>query len=43
MVQRTRTRKTAYLATKLRRLDQAELAVLREALPVLERLLEDDR
>jgi DNA-binding MarR family transcriptional regulator len=43
MVQRTRTRKTAYLAKKLRRLDQAELAVLREALPVLERLLEDDR
>ena len=42
-VQRTRTRKTAYLAKKLRRLDQAELAVLREALPVLERLLEDDR
>ena len=43
MVQRTRTRKTAYLAKKLRRLDQAELAVMREALPVLERLLEDDR
>jgi DNA-binding MarR family transcriptional regulator len=42
-VQRTRTRKTAYLAKKLRRLDQAELAVMREALPVLERLLEDDR
>jgi DNA-binding MarR family transcriptional regulator len=42
-VQRTRTRKTAYLATKLRKLDDSELAVLREALPVLERLLEDDR
>jgi DNA-binding MarR family transcriptional regulator len=42
-VQRTRTRKTAYLATKLRKLDESELAVLREALPVLERLLEDDR
>jgi DNA-binding MarR family transcriptional regulator len=42
-VQRTRTRKTAYLAMKLRKLDESELAVLREALPVLERLLEDDR
>jgi DNA-binding MarR family transcriptional regulator len=42
-VQRTRTRKTAYLAKKLRKLDQSELAIMREALPVLERLLEDDR
>ena len=42
-VQRTRTRKTAYLAKRLRRLDESELAVVREALPVLERLLEDDR
>ena len=42
-VQRTRTRKTAYLAKQLRKLDQSELAILREALPVLERLLEDDR
>jgi DNA-binding MarR family transcriptional regulator len=41
-VQRARTRKTAYLAKKLRRLDQAELAILRATLPVLERLLEDD-
>jgi DNA-binding MarR family transcriptional regulator len=41
-VLRTRTRKTAYLAKKLRRLDQPELAIVREALPVLERLLEDD-
>ncbi len=38
-VQRTRTRKTAYLAKRLRKLDESELAVLREALPVLERLL----
>jgi len=42
-VQRTRTRKTAYLAKKLRKLDESELAVVRQALPVLERLLEDDR
>lgn len=41
-VLRARTRKTAYLAKKLRKLDQAELAVVRAALPVLERLLEDD-
>jgi len=41
-VQRTRTRKTAYLAKRLRKLDESELAVVREALPVLERLLEDD-
>jgi DNA-binding MarR family transcriptional regulator len=40
---RTRTRKTAYLAKRLRRLDESELAVVREALPVLEGLLEDDR
>ena len=42
-VQRTRTRKTAYLAKKLGKLTESELAVMREALPVLERLLEDDR
>ena len=42
-VQRTRTRKTAYLAKRLRKLDEADLAVVHEALPVLERLLEDDR
>ena len=42
-VLRTRTRKTAYLAKRLCRLDESELAVLRAALPVLERLLEDDR
>jgi DNA-binding MarR family transcriptional regulator len=41
-VQRTRTRKTAYLAKRLRKLDESELAVVRQALPVLERLLEDD-
>jgi DNA-binding MarR family transcriptional regulator len=42
-VQRTRTRKTAYLAKRLHRLDESELAVVHEALPVLERLLDDDR
>ena len=42
-VQRSRTRKTAYLAKRLRRLDASEITVLRSALPVLERLLEDDR
>lgn len=42
VVQRTRTRKTAYLAKRLARLDQSELTLVRQALPVLERLLEDD-
>jgi DNA-binding MarR family transcriptional regulator len=42
-VLRTRTRKTAYLAKRLCKLNESELAVLRAALPVLERLLEDDR
>ena len=40
-VQRTRTRKTAYLAKRLRKLDASEIAVVRAALPVLERLLDD--
>lgn len=43
VVQRSRTRKTAYLARRLRRLDAAEISVLREALPVLERLLEEGK
>ena len=42
-VRRTRTRKTAYLAKRLHKLDESERAVVRAALPVLERLLEDDR
>jgi DNA-binding MarR family transcriptional regulator len=42
-VLRTRTRKTAYLAKRLHKLDESERAVVRTALPVLERLLEDDR
>ena len=43
MVLRTRTRKTAYLAKRLHKLDESERAVVRAALPVLERLLEDER
>jgi DNA-binding MarR family transcriptional regulator len=43
MVLRTRTRKTALLAKRLRKLDESELTVMREALPLLEGLLEDDR
>jgi DNA-binding MarR family transcriptional regulator len=39
-VARSRTRKTAYLARRLRELDEAELASLRQALPILERVLE---
>jgi len=42
-VLRTRTRKTAYLARRLRQLDESQRALVAEALPVLERLLEDDR
>lgn len=42
-VQQMRTRKTAYLAKRLRRLNDTDLSVMREALPVLERLLEDDQ
>jgi DNA-binding MarR family transcriptional regulator len=42
-VLRTRTRKTAYLAKRLHKLDESERALVRAALPVLERLLEDDR
>jgi len=38
-----RTRKTAYLARRLRELDASQLVVLVDALPVLERLLEGDR
>jgi DNA-binding MarR family transcriptional regulator len=39
---RTRRRKTAYLAMRLRQLRPEEIAQLRQALPVLERLLEED-
>ena len=39
-VSRSRTRKTAYLARRLRDLDATDLESLRQALPVLERILE---
>jgi DNA-binding MarR family transcriptional regulator len=42
-VQLTRTRKTAFLAKRLRRLSEREVADLRVALPLLEALLEDKR
>ena len=42
-VARSRSRKNAYLATRLRDLSPAELGVLEAALPVLERVLEDER
>ena len=42
-VVRSRTRKNAYLAERLRRLDADELRVLEQALPLLERLVDDDR
>lgn len=42
-LQRTRSRKTAYLAGRLTRLGERELAVLDEAAGILERLLEDGR
>ncbi|HOT24608.1 MAG TPA: MarR family transcriptional regulator, partial [Thermoleophilia bacterium] len=42
-VQRNRSRKTALLSKRLRRLSDAEVATLHEALPLLEGLLEEDR
>lgn len=42
-VQRNRSRKTALLSKRLRRLSDAEIATLHEALPLLEGLLEEDR
>jgi DNA-binding MarR family transcriptional regulator len=39
----TRTRKDAYLATRLATLGKADLDVLREATAVLERLLQEER
>ena len=43
LIERSRTRKDAYLATRLATLTPNELAVLRDATPVLERLLEEER
>jgi DNA-binding MarR family transcriptional regulator len=42
-LQRSRGRKTAYLAARLARLDEDELHVLARATAVLERLLEEER
>lgn len=41
--ERTRSRGSAYLARRLRTLSDDDRAVIEAALPVLERLLEDDR
>ncbi len=41
-VERTRRRKTAYLARRLQKLAPAELDALVRAIPVLEKLVEDD-
>ena len=43
LLERSRTRKDAYLATRLAALAPDELEVLRDATAVLERLLEDER
>lgn len=43
MLQRSRTRKNAYLARRLATLDDEDAVTLGEALAVLERLLEADR
>ena len=42
LIERSRSRKTAYLARRLAVLSDEEREVLRRALPVIERLLEDD-
>jgi DNA-binding MarR family transcriptional regulator len=42
LLRAARTRKAAYLARLLETLDERDLAAVREALPVLERLLESD-
>jgi DNA-binding MarR family transcriptional regulator len=43
LLQRSRTRKTAFLAERLAELGAADLQAVRDALPVLERFLEEDR
>ena len=43
LLRRIRTRKTAYLARRLGKLDPDDLAALERAADVLERILEDDR
>ena len=41
LLKRVRSRKNAYLAKRLRRLDEEELATLERATEILERILED--
>jgi hypothetical protein len=41
LLKRLRSRKNAYLAKRLRRLDEDELATLERATQILERILED--
>lgn len=43
LLQRSRTRKTEYLAGRLGALSPADLAAVRDVLPILERLLEEER
>jgi DNA-binding MarR family transcriptional regulator len=43
LLQRSRTRKTAFLAERLAGLGATDLQAVRDALPVLERFLEEDR
>ena len=43
LLRRIRTRKNAYLARRLRKLDPDDLGALERAVDVLERILEDDR
>jgi DNA-binding MarR family transcriptional regulator len=43
LLDRSRTRKTAYLAARLRRLSPEERDTVERALPFIERLVEDDR
>jgi DNA-binding MarR family transcriptional regulator len=43
LLERSRSRKTAYLARKLRNLDGRERVALRRGVEVIERLLEDER
>jgi DNA-binding MarR family transcriptional regulator len=43
LMDKLRTRKNAYLARRLRRLDDADLATLERAAEILERLLEGER
>jgi DNA-binding MarR family transcriptional regulator len=43
LLERSRSRKTAYLARKLRALDQGDRAALRRGVEIIERLLEEER